>query len=164
MKTRINSVNDTLCHILQGLYTTEEKTCEAFRDCFHHLSSDDLRRELAQYTEESNNRILRLERIFNYLMQEQVKRRNDVISRMLDETHELMEQTSVPHLKDIIIISCLESISAYKIANYNSAWLFSAELELDTVCDLLQQSLESEMETKRNLHSIAMTEFNRYPV
>jgi ferritin-like metal-binding protein YciE len=52
-------------------------------------------------------------------------------------------------------------MNAYKIAYYRSAYLIAVELELDTATDLLQQVLEWEIETSRDLALLAIEEFNQ---
>lgn len=160
----ISSVHDTLCHILQDLFGAEQKFCEAFRKPAFQLSSQDLKIHMTDYMEESVNKVLRLERIFNYLMKEPLRHRNDVVVSMIDCARRLTEHTTTPHLKDIIVINCVENINAYKISAYKTAYLIAAELELDTACDLLQQSLESEMAVRKTLYNLAISEFNRLPV
>ncbi len=63
-------------------------------------------------------------------------------------------------MRDILNVSCVQNINAYKISVYRTAYLFPVDIELDSVTDLLQQILESELETETLLTTLAIEEFN----
>jgi ferritin-like metal-binding protein YciE len=161
MKTKLTTLQEALAFQLQGLSYAEAKVKEEFNACRHHVTSGKLKSEIKKYTESADSKLLKLERMFNYLMQEPLTRKNDVINSLVDETHQLLSATSSSHLKDILMISCMQSISAYKISCYKTAYLFAVELELDTVSDLLQHILEWEIETGKALAIMAIEEFNK---
>lgn len=161
MKTAITTLQGALAYQLQGLSYAEKKVQKEFNACSHHLTSVKLKNEIEKYIDSSDSKLLKLERIFNYLMQEPTKRKNQVIDKLLDETHEMLSYTSSPHLKDILMISCIQNICAYKISGYKTASMFSVELELDTVTDLIQHILEWETQTSKTLAILALEEFSR---
>jgi ferritin-like metal-binding protein YciE len=161
MKTKLCTMQDAFAFQLQGLFYTEKKVPEEFNTCRHHISSNSLRSEIEKYITSSESKILKLERIFNYLMQEPMIRKNEVIDAMMDETHHLLAQATSSHLKDILMISCIQNINAYKTARYKTAYMFAVELELDTASDLLQQILAWELATDKALAKLTIEEFNR---
>lgn len=161
MKTKINSLNDALAFLLQGLYFTETKIKEEFPSCCSGIASATIRKEIENYTGSADDKILKLERVFNYLMKEPLTRQNAAINDLVDETHQMLASTSSTHLKDILTIGCVQNINAYKIANYRSAYMFAVEMELDTVTDLLQQILEWEIDTYKALSALSIEEFNK---
>lgn len=161
MKTTITTLQDALAFQLQGLHYAETKVREEFNSCSLHLTSSRLKEEIGKYMESSQDKILKLERIFNYLMQESVSRKNTAIIELLRETEQMLSIANSSHLKDILMISCIQNISAYKISSYKTAYLFSVELELDIVADLLQHILEWEIETGKVLGILAIEEFNK---
>jgi ferritin-like metal-binding protein YciE len=161
MKTKINSLNDALAFLLQGLYFTEMKLKEEFPVCFREIASRKIRSEINSYTGNADNKLLKLERIFNYLMKEPLTRKNEVINQLMTETQYMLASTTSSHLKDVLSIGCIQNINAYKIATYRSAYMIAVELELDTPTDLLQQILEWETETSKILLKLAIDEFNK---
>jgi ferritin-like metal-binding protein YciE len=160
MKTKITSMNDALAFILQGLYFTETRLKEEFPLCSSEISSRKIRSEIENYTGSADNKMLKLERVFNYLMKEPLSRKNAAINDLMNETHQILSATTSTHLRDILAIGCVQNINAYKIAGYRSAYLFAVELELDTATDLLQQILEWEIDSSKNLSELAIEEFN----
>lgn len=142
MKTKINSLNDALAFLLQGLYFTETKLKEEFPTCYSEIASTRIRNEIDNYTSNADNKLLKLERVFNYLLKEPLTGTNEVVDELMNETHQMLASTTSSHLKDILSIGCIQNINAYKIASYRSAYMIAVELELDTATDLLQQILE----------------------
>lgn len=161
MKTKINSLNDALAFLLQGLYFTETKLKEEFPSCCGKITSTKVKREIEKYVESADDKMLKLERVFNYLMKEPLTRQNAAVTELMDETHQMLASNSPTHLRDILTIGCVQNINAYKIANYRSAYMFAVEMELDTATDMLQQILEWEMETSKVLSALAIEEFNK---
>lgn len=161
MKKSITTLHDALCYTLQGLYFTEEKIKKEFSSCRKNITGSGLKSELDKYVESADNKLLKLQRAFGYLTQDTVSRKNEVITKMLDETHRLLSSSTSTQLKDILMLSCLQNISSYKISAYKTAFLFALELELDTVADLIQQILEWETETGKHLSPLALEMFNK---
>jgi ferritin-like metal-binding protein YciE len=161
MKTKINSMNDALAFLLQGLYFTETKLKEEFPLCCRKVTSMKIRSEIEHYTGSADDKMLKLERVFNYLMKEPLTRKNAAVNDLMEETHQMLASTTSSHLRDILTIGCVQNINAYKIATYRSAYMFAVEMELDTATDMLQQILEWEIDTQKALSALAIQEFNQ---
>lgn len=161
MKTKINSLNDALAFLLQGLYFAESKLIGEFSSCCNQISSTEVTDVIKAYTESSKDKQLKLERIFNYLMKEPLTRNNDIVNELMNETRQMLDATASPHLRGIVSVGCLQNINTYKISTYRIAYMFAAELELDTVTDLIQQILEWELGTRKVLSELSIEEFNK---
>jgi len=160
MKAIIHSTQEALVSQLQGLYYIESKVSGELKHCIDHITSDKVKNEIKKYAAESESKMIKLERIFDYLMYEPLNRKNEVVSKMLAETYQMLSYKSSPHLKDMLIVSCVQNINAYKISSYRTAYLLAVEVELDSVIDQAQQILESELETEGVLAAMAIEEFN----
>jgi ferritin-like metal-binding protein YciE len=161
MKSKIKTLNDALTFLLQRLCFTEIRLIEEFGSCSNQVTSLALKREIDNYTSSSKDKVLKLERAFNYLLEEPMTRTNDVINDLIKETKEVLAATASTHLKDVLSIGCVQNINAYKISGYRHAYMFAVELELDTVSDLLQQILDWEIETSKIFSRLSIEEFNR---
>ena len=80
MKTKITSLNDALAFLLQGLYFTEKRLKEECPACCSEITSRKIRSEIENYTGSADTKMLKLERVFNYLMEEPLSRKNDSIN------------------------------------------------------------------------------------
>lgn len=160
MRATIHSTQEALAFQLQGLFHIESKVRDELKHCMDHITSDKVKKEINEYADDSEGKLLKLERIFDYLMFEPLNRKNEVVSKMLSETYQMLTYKSSPHLKDMLIVSCVQNINAYKISAYRTAYLFAVAIELDSLIDLLQQILEQELETEKVLATLAIDEFN----
>lgn len=129
MKTKINTLSDALAFLLQGLYFIETKLKDEFPAFCNEITSARIRNEINNYTTSADNKLLKLERVFNYLLKEPLARPNAVVNGLINETHQMLASTASSHLKDILSIGCIQNINAYKISNYRFAYLIAVELE-----------------------------------
>jgi ferritin-like metal-binding protein YciE len=162
MKNKISSIEDAFVYNLHQLFYTESRIKEGLFDAEISMATSILKPELMEYADSSYSKLLKLERIFNYLMREPNSLRYSPIVHMLEETAEALQNTSGRNLKDIIIVSAFRSINAIKISNYRNAYIYSVELELDTPSDLLQEILGWEVLSGKMLARIAIEEFNSF--
>jgi ferritin-like metal-binding protein YciE len=161
MKPKIKSLNDALAFLLEGLYYAETKLSDEFPACCGKINSPRLHDVVNNYTGSTQNKLLKLDRVFNYLMKDPEHRVNKVVDELITETRLMLSSAVSENLKDLLTVGCIQNINAYKIASYRSAYLMAVELELDTATDLLQQVLEWEVETSRALARLSIEEFNQ---
>jgi len=161
MKTNLKTLEDALVYQLQGLLDIETKVREEFSACSATLTSDAVRSGIEKYMETTADKLLKLQRVFNYLLREPVARKNRIASGMLKETHQLLDYTNHNQLRDLLILSCVQAINAYKITSYKTAYRFSLALELETPAELLNEIIQWELNTKEALASLSAEEFNR---
>jgi ferritin-like metal-binding protein YciE len=161
MKATINSTQDALAFLLQGLYFTETTIRETLPTCFAAISSDRIKDTFIGYAGSASNKLLKLERAFNYLMTEPLTRNNESIRQLVYEMHQVLSTAASPHLRDMLSIGYMQNINTYKISCYRFAYLFTVELELDVVADLVKQILNWELETSHVLSQLATEEFTR---
>lgn len=159
---KIRSIHDALAHILSGLYYSEMLIRDQYREYRSRLLSHALVTQLEQHACFCETNLLKLERIFNYLMVEPLAQKNAAIHQLTTDTRELMASVQNRSLRDILTIGYLQNIQAVKLSSYRSAYLLAAELELDTAVDLIQQILEQETSVTQLLSNLSIAEFNQY--
>ncbi len=159
MKNKVKTIEDVFINHLQQLFYTEtmikNELSQALQPCCPRL-----REEILEYTESSDNKLLKLERIFNYLMREPSSKKTLAVADLIEETSESLDPATPSHIGDIVLINTLRSINACKIAYYKTAYLYAVELELDTPADLLHQILKWEVECSKTLAKLAVEHFN----
>ena len=161
MKSKIQTIEDAFVFTLQQLTYLEEEIRQGLFRREIQATSSRLRQEISDYEQSAHSKLLKLERIFNYLMREPHCRKTALVNHVVEETGAVLEATQVCHVKDILITNGFKCINACKINAYKTAYLYSVELELDTPSDLLQEMLEWEITTGKNFTKIAIEEFNR---
>ncbi|MEX1241086.1 MAG: DUF892 family protein [Cyclobacteriaceae bacterium] len=161
MKRNIKTLADALAYQLEGLVFVENRIKKEYTTCNPQIASNEVRSEIKKYMESSEEKLLKLKRVFNYLLREPVASKNKVINEMLAETHHLLDYATTSELKDILMISCIQKINAYKVAAYRIAYRFAVELELETAGELLYEVIQWELQANTVLAELSTKEFNR---
>ncbi|HMV08442.1 MAG TPA: DUF892 family protein [Cyclobacteriaceae bacterium] len=161
MKT-IRSIPDALAFSLSKLYYAELAMRDHFISLEGKLNSASITLQLEEQAEGCENNLLKLERIFNYLMQDPVPGNLEAITQLVADTRDIVDLVENRYLKDVLLTGCIQNIQAVKISNYRIAYMLAAELELDTVVDLVQQILEQETEASQSLSHLFISRFNKY--
>jgi ferritin-like metal-binding protein YciE len=161
MKTSLSNLNEALAFQLKGLYDAEKKLQKAIPPCSKNIASPLLKETIDKYYESSGDKIIKLERAFNYLMTEPTGRKNEVMEKMIEDTHHVLKYAATEQMRDVVLISCIQNINHYKISGYRTALAFAIELELTTVSDLLHEILEWENQAARSLANLAVNEINQ---
>jgi ferritin-like metal-binding protein YciE len=159
MKKSLVNLQDALAYLVTRLYNAERKSQKVIEDCSVHITSLKLKKEIQKYRESTSDKLTKLERVFNYLMQEPEHQDNEVMDKMLEDLYQTITHTS-DALRDAMIISCLQQINHYKIAGYGTARAMALELELETVGDLFTDILRWEKQSDRAFTHIALGETN----
>ncbi len=156
---RITELKDVLSHGINLLYNGEKQLKLALADCIELPASAKLKDLLVHYLQQIDDKLLKLQRVFNYLMEEPSTRPNKVMDKMIAETHQMLDVSS-PAVKDAVLVSCIRSVVSYKIAGYKIARTFAMELEMGVVTELMDEILTWEKEAERELEKIAVLEVN----
>lgn len=157
-KKYLNTLNDALAFQLNNMYDAEQKLRHEIALCCRYTNFIHLQNEMDKYIEQSSNKMTKLERIFNYLMEEPGGQTNCIIDKMLEDTHTVLKMASSSRLRDVMLTSSLLAINHYKLGVYSCAQVIALELEIETVSDLLAEIVHWEKETNKSLSKIALEE------
>lgn len=164
MKNVLITPLSLLVNQLHSLYYAEKTINHHFGQGIFEFQTPFDTNKVDAYLHHTESTILKLERIFNYLMQEPQAGKNHVVYEFIKEFKTIAETISDPHVHDLLLIKLFQNVCDYKLINYKTTYLFAMVTELDTVSDLLQQILEEEQEFKKSLDEIATSEFNHLPI
>lgn len=101
MKTKINSLFDTLGYVLRRLGTIETKLIDDVGMHTDEITSTVVRCEVDDYLGSLNDNLLGMERIFSYLMMNNSIRKDSVVQDLVHELEGLLAATEESFLKDI---------------------------------------------------------------
>lgn len=161
MKKNIKTLEDALAFLLDGLLSIEKRAGKEFTMCSAQITSSEVRSEIQRYIERGEEKILKLNRLFSYLMREPSTKRNEVIEQMLLETHHLLEYAVTADLKDTLMISCIQKINAYKLSSYRTAYRFAVALDLDTPSEILFEIIQWEVQTSELMAELSIRNFSK---
>jgi ferritin-like metal-binding protein YciE len=74
---------------------------------------------------------------------------------LLEEAEEVIAASGDRQVKDAVLIGALQRVEHYEIAAYGTARAFARQLDMDTVADLLQESLDEESSADSKLTTLA---------
>lgn len=160
MKKSISTLEDALAFELQTSYNGEQILRDGIQACVQELNSASLKTILGKYAESANHKLLKVERMLSYLLQEPEIKRNEVIGKLLEET-QCAESGCSCKVSDILLTSSFRQIIQYKISVYKTALMLAMELELEVVSDLLHQVLEWERKTDKVLKELELEALKR---
>ena len=159
MKKTFTKLEDILSLELQSLYDGEKILKEEINAILPYTESEELKSILTKYAESCDHKRLKLDRMFSYLMEEPSSKENTVISKLLEEIQLRMKNSVSGKIRSLALISGFQLLNHYKITAYKTALMYSLELELDTVADLLHQIIEWERKTEKALAELSKKEF-----
>src|SRR5690554_3760821 len=113
MKTTPNNLTEAHINQLQEHYHVEYNQKQPVVKCLETVTSKKLKAEIANYAESTQNKLIKLERVFNYLMDEPEGRKNVAVNKMIEETHELLKCIINNNLRDSMMIACIQNINHF---------------------------------------------------
>ena len=154
----ICTLNDALALQLSSMLDAEYILLAEVNRLTPYTQYRPLEKAVRLYSEQSADKINKIERIFNYLMTEPVRTPNIVVGRMAEETLNVMKHCTSARLRDVMLTSAFQTINQYKFAVYHSAQVIALELEVETVSDLLTEIVEWERDSAKNFNELALDE------
>jgi len=161
MKTSVSNLEDALAFELRSSYNGEQLLSGGIQGCIEELDSQQIRMVLEEYAESAGHKLLKLERIFSYLLQEPFGRKNEVIDKLLEATQRGTTCSCSTKIGDMLLLSSFRQIIQYKISVYKTALMIALELELEIVSDLLHQILEWERKADKTLKDLQLEALKR---
>jgi ferritin-like metal-binding protein YciE len=157
---KVNRLEDALVMQANDMYQAERRLLEAIPQHLTEINDHSLKNELLAYRQAAKDKMLKLERIFSYLMVEPNSKRNLVIDSLISKTDQLLELAANRAMCDVLMATCIRTINHYKIAGYETACAFAEELGLDTPEQLLNEIVNWEKAAERTFSKIATQGIN----
>lgn len=160
MKRNIKTIAELLRYELENLYCSEKKLVTHLNELKEQAASENIKTTIVNYSESSDPKRLKVDRVFSYLNCEPVSHKTEVLDALLSETREKLHSLENEQLRDLLVITSLQRINDYKISAYKAAMIYAIELGLETAEDLLKTILNWELGTEKELIRLALQEFN----
>lgn len=151
-----NGIKEVFFDELYDILNAEEQIVEALPEVIAAVESADLRKALEAHLNETRGQIQRLSKIFKIL---KIERREEFCKGMrglIEECEETIQHfRDKSFVRDAALIAKLQRIEHYEIAAYGTVRTFAKELDLSSVADLLQETLDEEGNADKKLTKIA---------
>lgn len=154
MKTQ--TLNQLFVDELEDMYNSENQIVESLPKMIKAVSYEDLKKALSKHLKETQNQVVRLEKIFSLLDLPAKENPCEAMEGILKEANELVEGKSKTATTDAAIICAAQKVEHYEIASYGTLRSFAKYLDLDDeIIDLIQETLDEEGEADKALTKIA---------
>lgn len=124
-------------------------------------TSDALIEAIDDHLKVTEGQVQRLEQVFEILGERAVAKKCEAMEGLSKEGDEIVEETEDgTATRDVGIIIASQKIEHYEIASYGSLRTLASTLGEDEVADLLQETLDEEIEADELLTQIAVNDIN----
>ena len=142
---------------LRDLYDAEKQITQALPKLIDAASNPELKSGLQEHLEVTNTQISRLESIFQSLNEKPTGETCKGMKGVIKEGDEIVSAGGDPATVDAGIISAAQRVEHYEMAGYGTVRTYAKLLGQQEHANLLQQTLDEEVEADETLTEIANT-------
>lgn len=147
-------------HKLKDIYSAEDQILQALPKMIEEASSEELATAFSEHLEQTKGQVERLDKISELIDQSLTGVRCKGMEGIIKEGEEVMKKDFSSEVKDAGMLAAAQVVEHYEIANYGTLVEWATVMGHDEVADLLQETLDEEMETDEKLTSLAESSIN----
>lgn len=151
----IKSMEDLFLHELQDLYDAEHQIVEALPMMAQNAGAKDLKAAFEDHLTMTKQQIKRLDQVFKIIGAEPERKTCDGMKGLIKEANHVIEEKLTGAIKDAAMIAAAQKVEHYEIAGYGTLRTFAYLMGFNEAAQLLQQTLDEEEQTDKNLTQIA---------
>jgi ferritin-like metal-binding protein YciE len=155
-------LDDLFLDTLKDIYFAEKKILTALPKMAKAAQSDDLKAAFKKHHGETEQHVVRLEKVFKALGQTAKGKTCDAILGILEEGKEIMEEYEDAPALDAGLLAAAQAVEHYEISRYGTLKTWAEELGHDDVAKLLDATLSEEKKTNDALTQLAESEVNQH--
>ena len=131
---------------LKNMYWSELRLATSLSNMAPGATSDDLRRAIEPYLEQTEHHADRLRMAFLYMGEATKAAKCGPMDFIIKEAEALMNEMQAGTGRDLALLSAVQEAEHYKIANYNTMLTLAEALGYAETAELLNASLHEELE------------------
>lgn len=159
MKTE--NLRDLLALKINALRDIEEQILAALPIMIEKATDEDLKSSLRDHLEETRVHVKRTEEALDELGEERDKVKVDGIRGIIKDAEWSMKHAASPESLDAAIIASASYVEHYEIAGYTAAIAWADTLGLDSVSEILSETLKEEHHADAVLQEAAHSKVNQ---
>lgn len=145
---------------LKDIFWAEKALTKAIPKMIKQASSEHLIGALKSHLTETENQVLRLEKVFASIEKKAIAKKCEAMEGLIAEAGSIMESCEAGSMRDAGIISAGQKIEHYEIASYGTLRQFAETLGLEEAATLLEDTLNEEKAADEKLSEVAMSAIN----
>lgn len=155
-----NTLRDSLVDEIKDIYNAEKQLTKALPKLAKAATSDELRTAFENHLEETQNHVVKLERVFE-LLDETVRGKHCAgIAGIIEEGSDVLEEDFEDAVMDASIIAAAQKAEHYEISSYGTMIAWAKALELTEVAGILNEILDEEKAADEKLSALAESGIN----
>jgi ferritin-like metal-binding protein YciE len=140
---------------LRDIYSAENQLIKALPKMAKGAASDELKQAFEDHLEQTKEHVERLDEIFERLGEKPTGKTCKAMKGLIEEGAEMLEEEGEESVIDAGLIGAAQRVEHYEIAAYGTVRTFANLLGEEEAADLLQQTLDEEGETDKQLSELA---------
>lgn len=150
-----HSLKDVLREQLEDLHSAETQLVTALPKMAQAASHDQLREAFQHHLEETRGHLTRVEEALGELGVSHPTEVCKGMQGLIAEGEEMISMQGDPTAKDAALIGAAQRVEHYEIAGYGTARQLADDCGLDSIKDLMDQTLDEESAADKTLTKIA---------
>jgi ferritin-like metal-binding protein YciE len=157
---KLKTLRDLYVHELKDIYSAEKQITKALPKMAKAASHEELVEGFEEHLAQTEQQIERLETILEGLGESTRGEKCKGMEGLLEEGKKMMEEDAAPEVLDAALIAAAQKVEHYEIASYGTIRTYAEMLGEDEAVQLLQQTLDEEIETDEKLTELAESAIN----
>jgi ferritin-like metal-binding protein YciE len=150
-----NSLKDVLQEELEDLYSAETQLIDALPKMAQAAHHEPLREAFEHHLEETRDHLKRVKEALGEIGVSSPTEVCQGMKGLITEGEELMKMGGDPTAMDAALIGAAQRVEHYEIAAYGTARQLADDCGLDSIKDLMDQTLDEESQADKLLTKIA---------
>ena len=152
---KLDSLKKLYLEELRDLYSAETQLVKALPKMVKGASSAELKQAFENHLEQTKEHVERLNEIFDRLDEKPTGKTCQAMKGLIEEGSEMLEEEGEKSVIDAGLIGAAQRVEHYEIASYGTVRTFANLLGEEEAADLLQETLDEEGETDKELSALA---------
>ncbi len=159
--TKPRTLDDLFYDTLKDIFYAERKILKALPKMARAATDEKLKAAFEKHREQTEGHVDRLQQCFELLGRRAQGKTCEAIEGIIAEGEEIMEEFAGTPALDAGLISAAQAVEHYEITRYGTLRRWAQELGKNDIADLLNQTLQEEGQTDKDLTKLAETSANR---
>lgn len=151
----VSSLRELLVDEIKDLYSAENQLLKALPKMAKAASDEQLKAGFTAHLEQTREHAARLERAAKLLDESPKGKVCHAMQGLVEEGAEAIELEAPDAVRDAALIGAAQRVEHYEIAAYGTAHAFAVAVGEDEVATLLEQTLQEEGETDKQLTELS---------
>lgn len=158
--TKQKTLEDLFYDTLKDIYYAERKILKALPKMARAATDENLKDAFDKHLEQTEGHVGRLQQCFEILGKRAQGKTCEAIEGIIAEGEEIIQEFSGTPALDAGLISSAQAVEHYEITRYGTLKRWAETLGYSEVAQLLDQTLQEEGQTDKDLTKLAETSVN----